>query len=84
MLLFITDDADDDEKKQQLESMTFLVENPQIQAIVEEAVRRGQIRANGTLLARDLSNQPANHLTPTQLADKAEAVAAEAGYLTRS
>ena len=68
---------DDDEKK--LESITFLAESEPSQPTVERAVHRGQTIAEGTMLARDLSNQPANHLTPTQLAEKAEAVAADSG-----
>ena len=68
---------DDDEKK--LESITFLAESEPSQPTVERAVQRGQTIAEGTILARDLSNQPANHLTPTQLAEKAEAVAADSG-----
>ena len=50
-----------------------------VKATVETAVQRGEVIANGTLLARDLSNQPANYLTPTQLAEKAEAVAEATG-----
>ncbi len=68
---------DDDEKA--LESITFLAESEPSQPTVERAVHRGQTIAEGTILARDLSNQPANHLTPTQLAEKAEAVAADSG-----
>ena len=68
---------DDDEKG--LEAITFLAESEPSQPAVERAVHRGQTIAEGTMLARDLSNQPANHLTPTQLADKAEAVAADNG-----
>ena len=68
---------DDDKKK--LESITFLAESEPSQPTVERAVQRGQTIAEGTILARDLSNQPANHLTPTQLAEKAEAVAADSG-----
>ncbi|RKU34820.1 leucyl aminopeptidase [Candidatus Poribacteria bacterium] len=68
---------DDDEKA--LESITFLAESEPSQPTVERAVHRGQTIAEGTILARDLSNQPANHLTPTQLAEKAEAVAADNG-----
>ena len=68
---------DDDEKA--LESITFLAESEPSQPTVERAVQRGQTIAEGTILARDLSNQPANHLTPTQLAEKAEAVAADSG-----
>ncbi len=72
-------DSNDDEEKKKLESLTFLAENDHSQATVEQAVQRGELIANGTLLARDLSNQPSNHLTPTQLAEKAEAVAEVAG-----
>ena len=70
--------TDDDEKKQ-LESLTFLAENEQIKVTIETAVGRGQAIANGTRLARDLSNQPANYLTPTQLAEKAQTVAETVG-----
>ena len=69
---------EDDEEKA-LESITFLAESEPSQPTVERAVQRGQTIAEGTMLARDLSNQPANHLTPTQLAEKAEAVAADSG-----
>ena len=71
--------TDDDDKKKKLESLTFLAENEQIKATIEGAVGRGQAIANGTRLARDLSNQPANYLTPTQLAEQAEAVAEATG-----
>ena len=73
-----TDSGDEDEKKK-LESITFLAESDQSQATIEAAVQRGEVIANGTLLARDLSNQPANYLTPTQLAEKSEAVAEASG-----
>ncbi len=73
-----TSNGDEDEKKK-LESVTFLAESDQSQATVEAAAQRGEVIANGTLLARDLSNQPANYLTPTQLAEKAEAVAEATG-----
>ena len=73
-----TGNGDEDEKKK-LESVTFLAESAQSQTTIEAAVQRGEVIANGTLLARDLSNQPANYLTPTQLAKKAEAVAEATG-----
>ena len=72
-----SESSDDENKK--IKSITFLAENEQSRASVENAVQRGEIIANGTILARDLSNQPGNHLTPTQLAEKAEAVAAATG-----
>lgn len=36
----------------------------------KEAIHRGEIQAEGTLWARDLANEPANHLRPLVLADR--------------
>ena len=47
--------------------------------VVARDIRLGETIAEGTILARDLSNQPANHLTPTKLAEQAETVARETG-----
>ena len=68
-----------DEKKLKLQSVTFLTEDAQRKPMIEAAVRRGELIANGTLLARDLSNAPGNYLTPTKLAERAEAVAETTG-----
>ena len=43
------------------------------------AADRGVIMAQATNFARDLSNEPANVLTPTEMAARAEAMAAEHG-----
>jgi leucyl aminopeptidase len=48
-------------------------------ADVDNAVRRGRILAESQNVTRDLVNEPANRLTPMILADRARAVAAEAG-----
>ncbi|MDI3316343.1 MAG: leucyl aminopeptidase [Bacillota bacterium] len=45
----------------------------------EAAVRRAEVLARATLLARQLSNEPANQLPPRRMAERAQAVAAEAG-----
>ncbi len=71
-------DKDDDDNKS-LDSMTFLVGSDAEKSLIEPIVERGETIANGTILARDLSNQPGNHLTPTQLAEKAEEVAETVG-----
>ena len=42
-------------------------------------VERGRILAEAANLARDLANEPANHMTPTTLAEQAAAVAQEVG-----
>jgi leucyl aminopeptidase len=44
---------------------------------IRRAVRVGRIVAEAASLARDLVNRPANHLTPTMLADVAQDVADE-------
>jgi leucyl aminopeptidase len=71
------DDSEDENKT--LESMTFLVGSEAEKSLIEGIVERGQTIANGTILARDLSNQPGNHLTPVQLAEKAQEAAETAG-----
>ena len=57
-----------------------LVEHKEAQvSVMAEAARRGVIVAEATNLARDLANEPANHLTPTMLANRALEVAAATG-----
>jgi leucyl aminopeptidase len=46
---------------------------------LEDAVRRGQIIAESQNFTRDLVNEPANRLPPQALADRARAMAQEAG-----
>ena len=74
-----TQKEDDDSDSKHIESLTLLVGSDIEKTSLERLVTRGQTIANGTILARDLSNQPSNHLTPTQLAEKAEEVANTAG-----
>ncbi len=67
------------DKIKELDSITFLVADEATKSMVEGGVAIGDAIANGTNLARDLSNQPPNHLTPTMLAEKAVEVANEVG-----
>jgi leucyl aminopeptidase len=46
---------------------------------LRRGVERGRILAEATNWARDLANEPANYLTPTDMAERAKAVAAERG-----
>jgi leucyl aminopeptidase len=48
-------------------------------ASLQAAVERGRIMGESCNLARDLSNEPSNVLTPSVFADRAAAVAREAG-----
>lgn len=44
------------------------------------AARTGEAEAEGVILARNLSNSPANHLTPTVLAEEAQKLARAHGF----
>lgn len=46
---------------------------------ISEAIRRGSTLAEATNFARDLVNEPPNVLTPTELANRAEAMAKQFG-----
>jgi leucyl aminopeptidase len=48
-------------------------------AEVEKSFERGRILAESQNFTRDLVNEPANRMTPTLLADRARAMAAESG-----
>ena len=48
---------------------------PEIRAGIE----RGRAIAEGVILARDMSNSPANHMTPTDMAERAAKAAGDAG-----
>ena len=55
----------------ELDAITFLVSDEDGISTLEAAVALGSAIARGTMLARDLSNQPGNKLTPTILAESA-------------
>ena len=67
------------DKVKALDTITFLVADEATKSVIENNVTIGDTIANGTNLARDLSNQPPNHLTPTMLAEKASEIANEVG-----
>lgn len=67
------------DKVKSLDAIIFLVSDEATRAMVEESVDVGDAIASGTNLARDLSNQPPNHLTPAILADRAVEVANAVG-----
>ena len=46
----------------------------------QRAARQGEAEAAGVMLARDLSNGPANHITPAVLAEEAERLAKAHGF----
>jgi len=61
-----------------LEELVLVTEPPALVA-AQQGASAGQIISESVELARDLTNQPGNFLTPTLLAETAEKVAAEVG-----
>ncbi|MBL8487540.1 MAG: leucyl aminopeptidase [Rhodocyclaceae bacterium] len=68
-----------DEVRRPLRKLTFCVERRNELAAAEAALKEGQAIAEGMALAKDLANLPSNICTPTHLADRARAMAAEHG-----
>jgi leucyl aminopeptidase len=52
-------------------------------ADIREGIRRGVIVGDATNFARTLANEPSNILTPTQFAERALKIGAQAGFRTR-
>ncbi len=69
--------ADDD--RAELDVVTIVEHDASRVSGMTAAAERGVIVADATNLTRDLANEPSNHLTPTDLAARASALAAETG-----
>jgi leucyl aminopeptidase len=68
--------ADDDAD---LEALTIVEHDAAKLAALQKGVDRGLILAEATNFCRDLANEPSNYLTPTELADRAKAIADKTG-----
>jgi len=76
---FETDKYKTDKQDKKIESVS-LVGFPEAEtAAVQKGMARGRIIAESQNFTRDLVNEPSNKLTPRVLAEKAEAMAKEAG-----
>ena len=71
--------SDDEETGKAVEELTLVEFDEKKLADVQEGARVGQIVAEATCLARDLSNRPGNIATPTHLAETAQRLAQELG-----
>jgi len=65
--------------RREIATLTLLESDPARRRAMGEAVRRGQIVAEAVNQARDLVNEPANSLTPTELAARARRLSRAAG-----
>jgi len=68
-----------DEDNGEIESVVLVEQDAAQAAAMRDAVARGIVMARAANLQRDLANEPSNHLTPTDLAERARQVAADAG-----
>ncbi len=72
---YMTKVAEDKEVKELL----IVEQEPAKLKALQRGCDRGEIIAEATMLARDLVNEPANHMTPTDLAQVAECLAKKHG-----
>ncbi len=72
-----------DKEARDVESFLVLVEGKAARADIADGIRRGVILGDATNLARTLSNEPANILTPSQFAARALAIAEQTGLTAR-
>ncbi len=61
------------------ETLTIVERDPEKLPALEAAVARAETVVAGVNFARDLVNTPANHMTPSVMAERAEALAKETG-----
>ena len=64
------------EDEPELESVTIIEQDASKLGALERGVETGRIMAEATNFARDLANEPANYLTPTEMAEQARRLAA--------
>src|SRR5262249_34361065 len=65
----------EDRPRGTVESVTFVEAGARRLAALERGVQAGRILADATNVARDLANEPANLMTPTIMAERAQALA---------
>jgi leucyl aminopeptidase len=60
-----------------IEEMLIVVREKEEVPILEAAIGKGKLLASATNLARDMVNEPANYMTPTQMAEAAKEMASK-------
>jgi leucyl aminopeptidase len=60
-----------------VEEMLIVVREKEKVPILESAVDKGKVVASATTLARDMVNEPANYMTPSQMAEAAKEIASK-------
>jgi leucyl aminopeptidase len=72
-----------DKEERDVETFLVLLDGKAARADVADGIRRGVILGEATNVARTLSNEPANILTPSQFAARALALATQTGLTAR-
>jgi leucyl aminopeptidase len=67
------------EDENDLETLTIVEHDSAKVPAIERGINKGMIMAEASNFCRDLANEPSNYLTPTELADRAEAIAGKTG-----
>ncbi len=67
------------DKSIEIKNMTILIDNKVDIHLLESSIGRGKILAEATILARDMVNEPANYMTPTDMVEVATVMAREHG-----
>jgi leucyl aminopeptidase len=60
-----------------VQEMLIVVREKEKVPILESAVDKGKVVASATTLARDMVNEPANYMTPSQMAEAAKEIASK-------
>lgn len=67
-----------DKEERTIDGFTVVIENAD-ETAVKNGVERGKIIGDSMNFTRDLSNEPGNYLTPTEMANRAQKMAEETG-----
>jgi leucyl aminopeptidase len=76
---FESDKYRSEKKKQEIESVSLAGFDASLDSSLANGIEQGRVIAESQNFARDLINEPSNHLTPRMLAARAETMAKEAG-----
>ena len=71
--------AKENDPRRDVDALVIYADNGKARDAAARGARRGRILGEATNFARDLANEPANRLTPTDLAEQAQVMAKEHG-----
>ncbi|MEE9284250.1 MAG: leucyl aminopeptidase [Dehalococcoidia bacterium] len=69
----------DEDDGKEIESLSIVESDESKLEAIRRGVEKGQVMADAANHARDMANEPANILTPTAMAERAQTLAADAG-----